>query len=149
MKLNKIMSSDVITIAPEATLRDAALMMKTESIGMLPVVDKQKLVGVITDRDIVIRGLTTGSHDQHVKDIMTHDPIVAHENDETKVAIKTMAEHKIGRLVLVDEKNRPIGIISATDIAAADEDAVKIRDLVGTLGKAHKDKAKNRPLTKA
>lgn len=148
MKLNTMMSKDIKTIGPGATLKEAAVLMKNESIGLLPVVEGQRLVGVLTDRDIVVRGLTTGSNDQHVRDIMTHNPVTVKPTDETKTAIKMMADHKIGRLILIDENKRPVGVVSATDIAAADSDAIKVRNLIGTLGKAHKNKNKDRPLTK-
>lgn len=147
MKLNNIMEANVKTIGPSATLRDAALLMKNESIGMLPVVDKNKVIGVLTDRDIVVRGLTTGSEQQRVRDIMTHNPVTLKPQDDTETAIKEMARHKIGRLILVDGEHQLAGVVSATDIASAAANPRSVNRLVKTLGRAHKEK--ERPLTKA
>jgi predicted transcriptional regulator len=151
MKLKELMTQTVQTTTPDATIYNAASMMRKASVGMLPVLEDQKIVGVLTDRDIVVRGLSQGKVPKKVGDVMTTSiATLSHEADIDE-AIRTMAEHKVGRLLLTDSRQHLVGVVSATDIAHAHEKAQELQGLVGELGDAHKSEKKRQqePLAKA
>ena len=146
MKLKELMIKNVQTTTPDTTLYKAASQMKDASVGMLPVLEGEELVGVLTDRDIVVRGLSTGKTPKCVGDVMTKRLVTMTPEAETTDAVKTMTEHCIGRLLLVDRKNHLKGVVSATDIANTDEKAFTVKELVGALGTAHRHETPSEPL---
>jgi CBS domain-containing protein len=148
MKLQDIMTFCPKTIAPDATVQEAAVAMKTENVGFLPVVSGEEIVGVLTDRDIVVRGLCSDPGTKCVKDVMTSTPITIAQTARLPDAIRLMSEHKIGRLPIVDEKRHLKGIVSANDIARANSGSKQASELVQTLGKAHRATGKTASLTR-
>src|SRR5687767_6152534 len=103
MKVAEAMSRDVETVNPTDTLLEAAEKMRALNVGALPVVDEdEELVGVITDRDIVIRAvaLNHGPDGTGVSDCMTHDPLWCYEDQELEQAARLMEEHQIRRLMV-------------------------------------------------
>ncbi len=147
MKLQDIMTFCAKTIAPEATIQEAAVTMKKTNVGFLPVIVGGEVVGVLTDRDIVVRGMGTNPAARCVKDVMTSKPITIASTDDVSLAIRLMSEHKIGRLPIVDRENRLVGVVSANDIARADHDTMVVGELARALGKAHQAKLKAAALT--
>lgn len=114
---------DIMTIELEScTLLDnvyeVSVKMKEADVGAIPVVDQNRIVGIITDRDLVLRGYAEkrpGS--TKVEDVMTRNLITVSADDQVYKAVKLMAEHKIRRLPVVDDVDRLIGMISLGDIA--------------------------------
>ena len=102
------MSADVEVIAPEATIREAAEKMKDLDVGPLPVCDGERLVGIFTDRDAVVKAAGKRIESFHVRDFMTPDPVVLRHDDPIAVAIHKMA---IGgfRHIPILEDGRPTG----------------------------------------
>jgi len=114
------MSRDVLTVAPETTIQEAARMMADGDIGALPVAAGDRLAGMVTDRDIAIRAIAVGKGPGcTVGEVMTHDVLYCHEDEEIGDISQNMAENQVRRLPVVDVDKRLVGIISLADIADA------------------------------
>lgn len=122
MQISQIMTPMVHTIQAETTLEQAARHMRDEDVGFLPVVDKARLAGTLTDRDIVVRALASGKDPRttSVSEIMTGDPACCHEDDDTSKAVAVMEERKVRRMLVLDPKEQVVGIVSLGDISAVD-----------------------------
>jgi CBS domain-containing protein len=126
-----IMSRDVRTVAPDAALQWAAQTMLSAGIGALPVCDGDRLLGVITDRDIAIRAVAHGlPGTAPVSQAMTLDALFAYEDEEVEAALQRMKAQQVRRLVVLDRRRRLVGIVSLGDIAV-EPDAARC-DQVGT-----------------
>ncbi len=114
-----VMVTNVVTIEPAASLADAARAMTEANIGMLPVVDDGKVTGVITDRDIVVRGVArpVDASSTPVSDCQSSDVICARPDWTTDHAMKAMSEAKIGRLPVVDTGGELVGIVTLSSMA--------------------------------
>ncbi len=116
MKVKEIMTKDMIIISPQDTLEDASSIMRNYDIGFLPVVEEDDVVGVITDRDIVIRAIALGKNSKDsVEPYMTTYLICVDKETTLEDALERMAEEKVKRL-LVEEKEKIIGLLSLSDI---------------------------------
>jgi CBS domain-containing protein len=119
MNVKEIMTRDVQTIAPDDTIQTAARLMDDLNVGILPVHDGTRVVGVITDRDITVRatslGLTPTEH--AVSDFMTDEVYYCMEEDSIEIVADNMAHIQIRRMPVLDRDNRLVGIISLGDIA--------------------------------
>ena len=119
MKVSEIMTRDVETVSPETTLQQAAQVMARIEAGVLPVVENERLVGVVTDRDITVRAVATGKDmaSTRISDIMSAGVKHTFEDDEVDDVAETMANLQVRRLPVVDRDGRVIGIVSLGDIA--------------------------------
>jgi CBS domain-containing protein len=118
MKISKIMHHDVQIIGPEESLRNAAATMKKLDAGVLPVGEHDKLVGMITDRDIAIRGIAEGKGpDAKVRDVMSHEVKYCFEDEEVAHVVENMAELQVRRLPVMNREKRLVGIVSLADLA--------------------------------
>lgn len=119
MKVSEIMTSDFEMIHSTDSITDAAGKMKSLNVGILPVQEGTRLVGIITDRDIVVRALAEGRDPNitQVKDIATSDIIYCFGDDSVEDAATLMEQNQIRRLIVTDHDLTPIGIISLGDIA--------------------------------
>ena len=113
------MTRDVETIAPDASLQQAAEAMEAMGVGSLPVCDGRRLVGAINDRDIVIRGVATGRSpvEMVVRDCMTEDISYAFEEEDSEEVLARMKTLQIRRLAVLDKDKNLVGIVSLGDIA--------------------------------
>ena len=119
MKIRELMSHDVEMVNPNSTIRDAALKMRAEDIGALPVGENDRLIGMITDRDIVTR-CTADDHrpgECRVRDAMSKKICYCFEDDDLDAAAHIMAEHQVRRLPVLNSKKRLIGMISLGDLS--------------------------------
>jgi CBS domain-containing protein len=118
MKIGKVMHSDVQIIGPKEGLRSAAAMMKKLDAGVLPVGAHDKLVGMITDRDIAIRGVAEGKGpDAKVQDVMSQEVKYCFEDEEVVHVVENMAELQVRRLPVMNRDKRLVGIVSLGDLA--------------------------------
>ena len=121
-----VMIKDVVSIDPSASLTDAARKMDDANVGMLPVVEDRKVLGVITDRDIVIRAVAREADPAStaVGDCLSGDAIVAHPEWTTDRAMQTMAQAQVGRLPVLDDEERLVGVVTLSSMAfrAPDKD---------------------------
>lgn len=116
MKVNELMSKNIIYANSENTIDEVSSLMKTYDIGFLPVKEKDEYIGVITDRDIVIRGISNNiEYDNHIEEIITNEIISIDSEADIEEALEVMSEYQIRRL-LVTSKNKYVGIISLSDI---------------------------------
>lgn len=118
MQVSEIMTRDVETIPPDASLQQAAAAMEALGVGSLPVCDGERLVGAI-DRDIVIRGVAAGLSpvDAQVKDCMTEDIAYAFCDEEADEVLARMKTLQVRRLAILDRDKTLAGIVSLGDIA--------------------------------
>lgn len=119
MKVRDCMTKDVILANPAQTIADAARMMAQCDAGVLPVGENDRLVGMITDRDIAIRAIAKNrGPDTPVRDVMSKDQVLyCFEDDDVADAAKNMGEQQIRRLPVLNRDKRLVGIISLGDIS--------------------------------
>jgi CBS domain-containing protein len=120
MKLAEVMTRDVETIAPDASLQQAAQRMEELNVGALPVCDGARLIGVVTDRDITVRGVSVGASasEDVVADCMSADPLYAYEDEPIEVALDRMRAAQVRRLMVMDRDKQLVGVVSLGDVAA-------------------------------
>lgn len=131
-KVKEIMKTDVELISPEATLADAARKMKELECGVLPVGSENKIEGVITDRDIVVRAISEGKNpaEEKVRDHMTEDVCSCGETDMLKEAAQMMHDNNVSRLVVMDDTGGVSGILTFGSILRKDNDDTEISEIV-------------------
>lgn len=115
----EVMVADVVTVEPAASLTDAARIMDQENVGMLPVVDDGRVLGVITDRDIVVRAVARGADPSatNVHECLTSSVHLARPDWTTDEALKTMAEAQVGRLPVIGEDESLVGVVTLSSMA--------------------------------
>jgi CBS-domain-containing membrane protein len=120
MKVGEIMTRDVCIANPGETLREAAAEMEKCDIGVLPVGEHDRLVGMITDRDIAIRGVAHGlGPEARVRDVMSAEVKYCFESDEVEALAYNMADQQIRRLPVLSEQKRLVGIVALADMATS------------------------------
>ncbi|MDF2907595.1 MAG: hypothetical protein K0R34_2916 [Herbinix sp.] len=118
MKVREIMTKDIASLRSDDSLEHAAQLMKQYNCGSLPVCTQDKLIGIITDRDITVRSVAAGEDVSHkrVGDVMTNDVVFANPETDVNDAAKIMSDRQIRRLPVV-ENNSLIGIVALGDIS--------------------------------
>lgn len=134
MKVRDCMTRDVRVTSPNQSLRDAALLMAELDVGVLPVGEDDRLVGMVTDRDIAIRGIGQGiGPDAQVREVMTDTVKYCYEDQSLEEVSRNMGDVQVRRMPVVDRQKRLVGIISLSDIAngegATDEAGEALRDI--------------------
>jgi CBS domain-containing protein len=119
-KVNAVMTRNVETVSPAETLEQAAKKMRMHNVGILPVVDEHEIVGILTDRDIVLRAVSEGMrpHMTRVHDIMTKKIISCYEDQSITAVSWLMEKNFVHRLVVLDRQDKLVGLVSLSDIAA-------------------------------
>jgi CBS domain-containing protein len=119
MQVSEIMTREVETVAPDASLQQAASTMEALGVGSLPVCDGRRLVGTITDRDIVVRGVAAGLSpvETLVRDCMTDDIAYAFCDEEADEVLERMKTLQVRRLPVLDRDKLMMGIVALGDIA--------------------------------
>ena len=132
MKIKDVMTKSVETVRPDQTLQEAASRMKSLDVGPMPVVDGGRLVGILTDRDIVVRAVAEGRdvRTAKVRDAMTAEVVVCGDDEDVKQAAKKMEDRQIRRIVVVDGQKRVCGIVSLGDIASDEKLSGRVLDEV-------------------
>jgi CBS domain-containing protein len=121
--MKEVMSRNVQVVSPDATLKDAAVLMRDKGIGMLPVGENDRMIGTITDRDIAIRAVADGkSVDSTVREVMTKELVWAYEEDTVAQGASKMSECQIRRLPVVNADKRLVGMVSLGDFAVDVDD---------------------------
>jgi CBS domain-containing protein len=123
MKVREIMTTNVECIAPQTSVIDLAQKMKSLDVGFLGVCENDRLVGTITDRDIVIRGIATGRdiNTCTARDIMSHDVYWCFEEDNVKDVAQKMRDKEVRRMLLLNQEKRLVGVVSLGDISKVEE----------------------------
>jgi CBS domain-containing protein len=120
MRVSEIMTRNVVGVPAEATLVEAAELMRNHGIGFLPVTASDVLVGVITDRDLVVRALAKGMnpHLTPVRLVMSTKAVWCYEDDVLTDVADILAKNHVHRLIVLDSSRRVTGLLSVDDLAA-------------------------------
>jgi CBS domain-containing protein len=128
--IRDIMTKDVQTVNPESTIKDAAQLMKSNDFGSLPVCEGRKVVGMITDRDIAIRGVAEGRDpgSTRVGEVMTKEIVSVRETSDLKEAERIMHDRQLRRLPVLNEQGELVGYLAMAKIARTEtpEEAGKV-----------------------
>lgn len=132
MKIKEIMAVDPETLDPEDTIEEAAQVLSDADVGSAPVVSNEMVLGVLTDRDIVVRAVAEGQNTKttRVQAILTPGAIHCYEDDDVSEAARLMAEHQIRRVVVLTAENKLAGVLSLADIATDTEHGSKVLEEV-------------------
>ena len=118
MKIRDVMTPDVRTVAPTATIREAAQLMAETDVGVLPVADNERLLGILTDRDIAVRAVAAGRDGETpVREAMSPEIKYCFEDDDVSDVCENMADQQLRRLPVVDRDKNLVGIVSLSDLA--------------------------------
>jgi len=118
MRISECMTRDVQIADPSLTIRDAAKLMASIDAGILPVRDQDRLVGMITDRDIAIRAIAEGKGpDATVGEIMSREVKYCFDDDDVDDVLQNMGDIQVRRLPVINHDKRLVGIISLCDLA--------------------------------
>jgi CBS domain-containing protein len=124
MVVGEVMNKNIQTIGPDASIIEAASKMRDGDFGVMPVMDGQNLVGMLTDRDIAIRVVAEGKDLQQctVEDVMTPEILTCNEDDDLEEIAQMMADKQVRRLPVLDMNKKLVGIVSVGDLAIMDQD---------------------------
>jgi CBS domain-containing protein len=124
LRIKDVMTPQAEVISPDATTEHAASIMKTLDIGVLPVCDEEGLVGILTDRDLVVRVLAASRDPKAmlVGEAMTASVVYCFEDDDVERAAAIMAGQQIRRLPVLDKNRKLVGLVSVGDIAVQTQD---------------------------
>jgi CBS domain-containing protein len=127
MKVSEVMTREVATVRPDQTAREAAGFMLNADAGSIPVTEGDRLIGMITDRDIAVRGVAKGNGPETlVRELMTNDMVCARIDDDVEEVASKMSEAQVRRLPVIDQQERLCGIVSLGDLAReADPDTAE------------------------
>lgn len=120
MNAQEIMTPAVEQIRPDSNLMEASMLMSNHDVGCLAVADNGDVVGVITDRDIVVRAIAVGRDPKttNAGDVMSENPVFCNTDDSIETIAARMEEYKIRRLIVLDADRTPVGVVTLGDLAA-------------------------------
>ncbi|MGZ2412824.1 CBS domain-containing protein [Sphingomonas sp. F9_3S_D5_B_2] len=132
MKISEVMTRDVQTVRPDQTAREAAGFMLSADAGAIPVTDGDRLMGMITDRDIAVRGVAEGhGPETPVSQLMTNDIVAVRLDDDTDDVAVRMSEAQVRRLPVIDDQQKLCGIVSLGDLSQKGDDSAAEQALEG------------------
>ncbi|MFI1358594.1 CBS domain-containing protein [Streptomyces sp. NPDC020898] len=142
--VREVMTPDVVAVRPSASLVEAAQLMRAQDVGDVLVADEGLLVGVLTDRDIMLRAVAEGADPLTVsaRAVCTPDPVVIGPDDAVSTAVTLMREYAVRRLPVV-EHGAPVGIVSLGDLAVSRDPDSALAD----ISRADPDNDRGRPGT--
>ena len=119
MRVKDIMTKIVLMIPRETSAEDAARMMRDNSVGLLPIGEKDDIVGVVTDRDLIVRVMAGGKDAKHtpVSEVMTPKAFYCFDDEDVEEACFMMQDKRVRRLLVFDRRRDLIGILSLDDVA--------------------------------
>ena len=122
--VSEVMTSKVCAIDADRPVAYAAKMMRDEDVGLAPIVEGDRLVGTLTDRDVVIRVVAEGRDPEStlVREVASTDLVTVDPQQDLDEALRLMAEHQVRRLPVVEEDGRLVGVVAQADIARQADD---------------------------
>ncbi len=135
-RVKDAMTSNPCTIDADQTVEYAARMMKQENVGLAPIVEGDRLVGTLTDRDIVVRVVVEGRDPKTVKvrDVASKDIVTIDPQQDLDEALRLMASHQVRRLPVVEEDGRVVGVLAQADVAQEAKEK-KVGEMVEEISK--------------
>ncbi|MER7898304.1 CBS domain-containing protein [Streptomyces sp. NPDC096046] len=129
-KVKDVMTAGVVAVRPDASLVEAAQLMRTQNIGDVVVAEGQYVIGVLTDRDITVRAIAEGTDPMAVsaQAVCTRNPVTVTPEDRLATAVALMREHAVRRLPVV-ENGLPVGVVSLGDVAEVEDPASALADI--------------------
>jgi CBS domain-containing protein len=123
MNVGRVMTKRVSWVGPDITLPEIARRMRAEDIGSIPVAHNDRLIGMVTDRDIVVRAVAEGGEIERctARDVMTGSVLYCFEDESVTAVLKNMAEKQVRRLPVVNRAKRLVGVVSLGDLSRAAE----------------------------
>lgn len=139
MKVKDVMTRSITTIEPDATIKDAASIMQQHNIGSIPVVDNNGLVGIVTDRDIVVRNIASDQDpfSTPVRNIMTSQVTTVTPEEDVKSISEIMSKRQVRRLPVVENQNL-VGMVSLGDIATTGKSNMEASEALCEISKPSK-----------
>ena len=133
MKISEIMTPNPDVIDPKASIREAAKRMRDDNVGALPVCENGRLIGMVTDRDIVMRAVAEDRTPSQttVRDVMSERIIYCFDDDDIESAARCMAKHQVRRVPVLNRDKRLVGIVSLADLARTGEEDCEAMALEG------------------
>jgi CBS domain-containing protein len=123
--VQEAMTSKPTAITPDTTAQEAARLLKTENVGSLPIVEGDRVTGVVTDRDLALRVIGEGrALDTPVGELASKDLVTIDPQQSLEEAARLMAEHQLRRLPVVEEDGRLVGMLAQADVAQAGHDTL-------------------------
>ncbi|MFC5606346.1 CBS domain-containing protein [Variovorax soli] len=144
MKVRDAMSTDIALVSPDETIQEAARAMATRDVGALPVGENDRLVGMVTDRDIAVRAVARGlPAETKVREIMSSEIRYCFDDQDLDDIAANMGHIQVRRLPVVNRDKRLVGIVSISDVAACEDEKKTGRAVAGisTPGGAHSQQA--------
>jgi CBS domain-containing protein len=137
-KCREVMTRDPASCSASETVTKVARLMKQHDVGSVPVVESDRLVGIVTDRDIVLKVVAGGRNPEEaaVKDAMTPNPVSCKEDDDLDYALRLMKERQVRRMPIVDGGGRLTGIIAQADVATRVNKDAKTGELVEAISES-------------
>ena len=118
MKVSEVMTTEVETVSADQTARQAASFMIRADAGSIPVCEGSKVIGMVTDRDIAVRGIAEGrGPDTPISELMSDGIVCAHEDDDVQAVAQRMSEEQVRRMPVLDSDENLVGIVSLGDLA--------------------------------
>lgn len=139
MHIRDVMTPNPRCVSPDDSIQSAAQIMRDEDTGAVPVCDNGRAVGIVTDRDIVVRAIADGQPNRSVRDIATRDVISVSPDMSTREAAELMAEHQVRRLPVVDG-DRLVGIVSLGDLAVKEAKDSRVGDTLEHISEGVKER---------
>jgi CBS domain-containing protein len=132
MKVRDVMTRDVAVVHPSTTIEAAADLMRARDIGPLPVYDGERLIGMLTDRDITVRATAAGRSPATtlVSDVMTAEVFFVYDDQDVEDAARVMKQQQVRRVLVLDRNQRLVGIASMADLASDAGDAMLTGEVV-------------------
>ena len=123
--IREVMTSKLCSIDTDKSVAYAAKMMRDEDVGIAPIVEGDRLVGVLTDRDVAVRVVAEGRDPEQVKvtEVASRDVVTLDPQQDLDEALRLMARHQVRRLPVVEEDGRLVGVVAQADVAQQGEDA--------------------------
>jgi CBS domain-containing protein len=124
MKVREIMTTDVECVAPETGAVELAQKMKALDVGFLGICENDRLIGTVTDRDLVIRGIAeeVDIHSCKARDVMTEKVVWCYEDDDIEDVAEKMREKEVRRVLILNQQKRLVGVVSLGDISKVKEE---------------------------
>lgn len=117
-KIREIMTTDLVTVSPRTPLAEAARLMRDNGVGDVLVIDRGRLVGIVTDRDLVLRGVAEDRdmHGTMIAEICSRDPVCVSPEEDIEQAVGLMRSRAVRRIPILED-GRPVGVVSLGDLA--------------------------------
>jgi CBS domain-containing protein len=143
MNVADVMTTNVDSCSPESTCKEVAMKMKELDVGAVPICDNEKLVGIVTDRDIVIKGFVNNlSSDSMISELVTDNVVKGSKEMSVEEAVRLMSQHQIRRLPIVED-DKLVGIVSLGDLAVNNQSTYEAAQALKNISNPAEPKQSN------